>query len=75
MKTLHLLLLAVLSLVSCETATDPVTHKRSHTYVGPNITGSLGYQGASMSLTLWGKEKPASLEVPEAVLGVPINTK
>lgn len=64
-------------LVSCQTGTDGKRH-----YVGPNVTGSVGYSGVSVSVTLWSdlasieQKKPLGpITLPPMVLGVPLNTK
>ena len=65
------------ALVSCQTGPDGKRH-----YVGPNITGSIGFQGVTASVTLWTdltaitpKKPLGPMTLPETVLGVPINTK
>ena len=79
MKYLHLLLL--LSLVSCQCPPPlPNGTKQPCQYVGPNITGSVGFHGVSVGVTLWGKtlkpeDEPKLLTVPDSVAGIPVGTK
>ena len=64
-------------LMACQTGADGKRH-----YVGPNVTGSVGYSGVSVSVTLWSdlasieaKKPLGPITLPPMVLGVPINAK
>lgn len=71
------LIICLLLMSSCQTGADGKRH-----YVGPNVTGSVGYSGVSVSVTLWSElsaveaKKPLGpITLPPTVLGVPIGTK
>ena len=71
-------LLPLLLLTSCQCPQPINGIKQPCHYVGPAISGSVGFNGVTVGVTLWGDPttKPAvPIVAPDSVAGIPISTK
>ena len=71
-------LIPIILLTSCKCPPPVNGVKQPCVYVGPAISGSVGFQGVTVGVTLWGdpSTKPTvPLVVPDSVAGIPIGTK
>lgn len=69
-------LITIFSLASCKCPPPIDGVKQPCQYVGPSVSGSIGFQGITVGLKLWSADDhTGTITIPPVILGEPVNVK